>query len=321
MDQQGVLTIVALLTGLLGLFVAFYASAENRRSRSNLQRLTSKWQQEQDYRFSYGESNDRQPDRLMLEVLRRIGEITPVVNVNVSNPDSDRAAGDHPNSRRPTTSEDSQSVVGEIAHSLNTPLSQIEAATLVLVDSSRVEGVSDIESIQSLNRILSSIEICKVFIGAYSELSKVAARSKEWTSQFLSEAVSKSGIVYQARDGQLTYEGPDEVPGYSNTFILATMLPLIENAVEASRDLPPDESAISVRCRESLGWLHLTVTNSLGGNDLDDSIYNAGHSTKPDHQGLGLSAVRRLVTAHSGTISHEVRGDQVTFQIKLPEKK
>lgn len=209
---------------------------------------------------------------------------------------------------------DCHQIVREIAHSLNTPLAQIESATIL----AKEDGRGDDELLASVS---DSVDLCKSFILAFRELTAVSSLAKGWSPASLAEMMRVGARVYARRlrrpiDAQI--DMPDEVNGYSNSYIASMLLPLLENAIEASRPGEPVE--VAGEERETSVALRVT-SKPLELPPPGESIYQSGFSTKPDHDGLGLSTVRRLASSQRGvTISHHFDGESISFMLTLPRR-
>jgi signal transduction histidine kinase len=205
---------------------------------------------------------------------------------------------------------DEASIIREIAHSLNTPLAQIEAGVLSM------RGTTD-EQRRKLDGILDGVRICKSFLAAFREVATLTRDSQAWSPDSLREALRAAATVYVERSGRDTaieVQVPDSFPGYSNSFVMAVLLPLLENAVEAVRGA----GTVAVR-GESVGDnFRLTVRNNIAESTLSDEIYRVGYTTKPGHDGLGLPAVCRLLAWRDARIGHRVEDGRVMFTIDLP---
>ncbi|MFJ7298151.1 ATP-binding protein [Streptomyces collinus] len=201
-------------------------------------------------------------------------------------------------------------VVREIAHSLNTPLAQIEASVL------SIRGTNE-EQHRKLNGILEGVRICKSFLAAFREGATLARDSQAWSPDSLRSALRAATALYAAPDGnrpKVEVHMPRSVPGYSNNFVVAVLLPLLQNAVEAA----PAHGTVSVHADDTGDGVRLRVSNDTVETGLPDSIYHVGFSTKEGHDGLGLPSVRRLLASRDARISHLVADGRVTFTIDLP---
>lgn len=211
---------------------------------------------------------------------------------------------------------DEASITREIAHSLNTPLAQIEAGVLSM------RGTSD-EQRRKLDGILDGVRICKSFLAAFREVATLTRDSHAWSPDSLRAALRAAAAVYADRGGRrpaMEVQMPDSVPGYSNNFVMAVLLPLLENAVEAV----PVTGTVSVHGEPIGDIFRLSVSNSLSESNnsaestLPDDIYRVGYTTKRGHDGLGLPAVCHLLGGRDARISHWVEDGQAMFTIDLP---
>jgi signal transduction histidine kinase len=201
-------------------------------------------------------------------------------------------------------------IVREIAHSLNTPLAQIEASVLSM------RG-TDEEQKRKLAGIIDGVRVCKSVVATYREVATLSRDSTAWRPDSLRKALHSLGTMVADRVGrtpEMTIDVPDTIPGYDNNFIVAVLLPILENAVEAA----PDGGSVTVRYATRGDGFQLQVSNPGAPSPLPADIYQAGFTTKHKHEGLGLHAVRNLLTLRDGTIRHEVQDGRLTFIIELP---
>lgn len=212
--------------------------------------------------------------------------------------------------------DDSEQVVREISHALSTPLAQIEALALIL---ERSTSYADVERAEDIQR---SIHICKSFLTAFRELHSVAAATASWNPNSLQQVISASCEVYKKRTGsgaRIEVTLPDTISGYSNSFICAVLLPLIQNAVELDKGVAP--VVISYE-RDAAEFNRLLVASTPVALPESDKIYSPGYSTKLNHEGLGLPTVSRLISGNrQSSLTHGCAGDRVTFIIKLPARR
>jgi two-component system sensor kinase FixL len=117
--------------------------------------------------------------------------------------------------------------------------------------------------------------------------------------------------------------------------ILQVLVNLLRNAADATKGLPVRRIAIASRL-EAGGDICISVADNGRGvsSDLDDRVFNAFVTTKPDSMGLGLSISKMIVEDHGGHIWHAAnefggttfsftlkRADAQPFRFDEPEKK
>ena len=109
---------------------------------------------------------------------------------------------------------------------------------------------------------------------------------------------------------------PASIDGYSQQLHYAALvLPILENAIESSKP----NTSVSVVLTEQDELVNLMITNEPYDEPGGDEIYEPGHTSKKGHDGMGLSSVRYLLSAHRGaTVNHKYAAPCATFSISLP---
>lgn len=207
----------------------------------------------------------------------------------------------------------------EIAHSLSTPLAQIEAAALSMESGTAGE---DEAAVLAVRRIREGVEICKCFISAYrnyGELQKDVGESLAGTGadvlrtavDFYANAVGKS---IEPEIGDI----PESFDGYADDFVIAALLPLLENAVDAS----PERGKVAVYFTREADTISFTISNVCASGPPVGRVFDRGYTTKSGHQGVGLSVSKGLVEGFAGgEISMKADGDEAAFTVSLPSRR
>jgi hypothetical protein len=208
-------------------------------------------------------------------------------------------------------------VVSEMAHSMKTPLAHLESV-IELLRLSHMQA--DGEAADMLSEMSTSVNIVKATLAAYREVTRVANRIEPRATESLGEALEAMHKIYARQAGKRTkleVKIPNVVPGYSANYLLAILFPLLENAVEAS----PDAALISIAAEQDASHVSFTVKNDVAVPVDVKTIGKRGQTTKPGHDGLGISVVRHLVSEHAdAATSFEYRDNQFTFTITLPRR-
>ena len=209
-------------------------------------------------------------------------------------------------------SSSNKQLIRELAHSLNTPLSQIEASAEVL---NIAPGLN--ESNKTIRAIKSSVELCKSFILAYRQMILVTGYSGGWEPKSLKNVLQSACEVYSESANiklKILVEMPDKISGYSNNYIVALLLPLLENAVESS----VQESELSIKFLQNKEFNIIKLTNYTHDIPSGPEIFDTGFTTKKDHQGIGLSTVKSLLSSmDESSIEYSVANKNVTFEIRF----
>jgi signal transduction histidine kinase len=245
-------------------------------------------------RFVLAEDLGEIVDRQIIE-LRNI-EKTQVAEISQSNPDF---------------------LIRELSHSLFTPLSQIEAATISL-PAKIPEECNNLDIESSLHSIRTSVAICKSVLSAFREQISTSSTTVGWSVPSLSEMIRSAVLVYCEKfhkNIDVIISISEIEIGYSNNFLTAIMMPLLENAVEAS----PPNSNILVNSELKGNSYIIEITNKLIHQPISDQLYQSGFTTKDGHEGIGLTVVQHLLAIRKGaTLTHLIKGKKITFAISLP---
>jgi len=204
-------------------------------------------------------------------------------------------------------------IVRELAHSLKTPIAGVEST----LRTHRPDGPDPEVGEGDWRDLLTSVELCKAVIAAFREVTRVSSEADAWAPDSVAEMISSAHEVYRKAMGRhtmLRVELPDVVSGYSSNLIVAALLPLLENAVEAS----PDGAEIVISSRNEPGEVRLRVHN-----EIDPQYGVDGHRRGPlTHDGLGLATVDRLIEdGAEGHFSHTENAGGFTAEISLPQRR
>lgn len=131
--------------------------------------------------------------------------------------------------------------------------------------------------------------MCKGILATYRE---IYLSSKGDDTCGLKELVNASFDAYMERDRKklkLRTNIKDSYVSCSNYYLMSLLMPLLSNAVTASKD------SSTIELLESNGIIRISNTYQ---SDVDISLFETdGYSSKPDHYGLGLYTVRHLLAS------------------------
>lgn len=212
-------------------------------------------------------------------------------------------------------SDQNSTLIRELSHTLNTPLSQIEAKALTI----KSQQSTSPELSKSIDSILTSINLCKATLSGYRELILVIDSSSAGSPASLAQIIESAANFYSDSNQKsiiFNIDLPQQVEGYSNNWLTTLILPLLENAVEAS----PPASEITIQGRSNNGSYLFEITNLTTSHPPLDEMYGNGFTNKKEpHSGTGLTIVQHLLTAHRGaSINHKYENNKITFRISLP---
>jgi signal transduction histidine kinase len=206
------------------------------------------------------------------------------------------------------------SLLGELAHAIKTPLAHIES-TLRRLEAKSPSG----HEAADLRDMLTSVELCKASLAAFRELRRISSATDSWSPVSFRESLKGASCIYSAKTGKkVTVDNriPDTIPGYSNNYLLALVLPLLENAIEAS----PSGGRLEL----SLTQISPSQFSISVENDIEESVdvrvlYTPGATTKPGHDGLGVAIVQDLLKAYGDAkLVHSERDGRFAMTVFLP---
>lgn len=180
-------------------------------------------------------------------------------------------------------------LIKEITHFIATPLANIESNCNLLIDSLNSNSKKNEQNIQWIKRIVTAVSMCKGILETYRE---IYLSSKGDDICGLKELVNASFNIYTERDRKklkLNTNIKDSYVSCSNYFMMSLLMPLLSNAVTASRD------SSTIELIESNGTIRISNTYQ---SDVNITLFETdGYSSKPDHYGLGLYTVRHLLAS------------------------
>lgn len=305
------------------LFVYFFF---NRLARRRVEKL-EEYRYERDRRYKYMSHNDTGFERYIPKLLEEIPyitskEVSREVSKQINKIIKDglqkqslqlanKIDSFQTNDNSHFTS--NKQLIQEIAHSLNTPLSRIEALAEILATSFELDNKNS----KTINSIKSSVDLCKAFILAYRQMILVTGYSGGWEPKSIKESILSACEIYSESvkaNLEIKVEAPDQIKGYSNNYIVALLLPLIENAAEAAKP----ETELDIEFHQENRHTIIRITNTTETLPSGKEIFDAEFSTKKEHQGFGLSIAKSLLESTEGaSIDYVINGDKITFELKL----
>ena len=212
-----------------------------------------------------------------------------------------------------------QTFIRELFHFLITPLSQIETKTIIF----NQDPHAAIENLEQLKRNFSTIktcvEICKSVLSAYREVSFVSQTSDNLI-QSLNDGVIAAANLYKesmGKDVAIQSNLPNNFKEYTNNYLLAILLPLIENAIKAS----PQSALIEINYGLNESGIRITIKNEALQLPTIEQLKTPGYSSKKDHSGSGVTIVRHLVEdQNKGRLEYLIEGKSITAVIIIPNR-
>ena len=126
----------------------------------------------------------------------------------------------------------------------------------------------------------------------------------------------------QARDSGIEMDVYLQLPEQiqiPETTLCVVLGNLLENALEACRQVTDDKKKITVRGKSNMGFVFFMITNTFDG-DVRKSKSGKLLSTKSRSRGLGLDSVNQLVEANGGIWEVEVEPKTFRVSVMLTEQ-
>ncbi len=204
--------------------------------------------------------------------------------------------------------DDQDVLVRELSHFMATPLATIDASIKNLL--ATVKTKNEDKLLENASRITSAVSICTGILSTYRE---IFAQGNAVNGGNLIAMINSSFEVFNAKEGKklkLQLHVKEKYDGISNYYVLSTVLPILSNAVTASR---PDTT---VEVKEKNGIV--SISNTYEGNIDINNFDIDGYSSKEGHRGMGLFTVRHLLARRKlGTLTYSIQGNRVVFEIPI----
>ena len=174
----------------------------------------------------------------------------------------------------PAITNSDNGMLRELSHALYTPLSRV----VTLSQNSIADSDSEVFR-ERMESSIQAVHICYAYLSSYRTLIDVKSQALYWNPESMKDALSASAQVYAAKSGkQIDFNigSPSSLPNYSNAFVLACILPLIENATEAV----VDGDTVNVNIVQNVDWIVVEVSNILRSALPPGDIWEAGITSK-----------------------------------------
>lgn len=205
-------------------------------------------------------------------------------------------------------------------HELKTPLTAISTSADVLaMEYADNEWVKNIRSqTVRLSRLITDL----VTLSRLDEENPFPERVEFSLSDAVWETAEPFAAILRSHDRSYTQTIADGLVMTGDRTAIQQMVSiLLDNAGKYT----PDHGSIRLSAQRTGRRNEITVSNtcenagSIDASRLFDRFYRAdeSHSTRIGGTGIGLSIARATAEAHGGTISAEVRGDTITFRVRI----
>ena len=207
----------------------------------------------------------------------------------------------------------------ELFHSLATPISTVNRSLKSINASKNDEFFSEVLD-ENLESIQNSVIYISALLNAYRSIAmqnKTSTDSRVNLIQFISDTIKELSIQIEKKIYAVIDEEFGEIEGFESQFIVALLLPLLQNAVEAS----PTNKNVEIIMTESEDKAFIVIKNTSFQSVISEDLQKDGFTTKGGtHEGLGLSTVRHI--ANERNVSFDIRadGNMVTARLGFPKR-
>ena len=128
-------------------------------------------------------------------------------------------------------------------------------------------------------------------------------------------------FVQQAQQHHITVDVLVQLPEtirLSGATLAVLLSNLLENAVDACKEITDGEKKITVHGKASNGFVFFDISNTYAGTLIQDKAGNY-LTTKEGGKGLGLRSVTHLVQTHGGEMALESENGLFRVSVMLPE--
>lgn len=120
-------------------------------------------------------------------------------------------------------------------------------------------------------------------------------------------------------DLKLTINSEEAFTRFTSTDLIRLFSNLLDNAIEATMELPKEERKIYLTIDEKNGLQNIIVENSSTLSEFSPNILQPGISSKSSldnhHKGFGLSIIQEIVKQYAGDFHFEVNNGNVSIRI------
>ncbi|MEZ6093941.1 MAG: ATP-binding protein [Pirellulaceae bacterium] len=211
----------------------------------------------------------------------------------------------------------------EIAHELRTPLAGLNAKIETALSKPR-SGEELIQTLAECRQINDSTT--KIVDTLLATASNYQCDSTNWQAINVTQLLEECLLQFDARMTEMGIEVKHSLPDGIKTLgdrhsLEIAFRNLLDNAVSYA----DQNSAIEVSCNESNNFIEIHIRNRASNFPAEqiDNVFerfwraDASRSHSEFHCGLGLSLVRKIITAHEGTVTAQYRHPHFLVTIRL----
>ncbi|SEM63535.1 sensor domain CHASE2-containing protein [Pseudomonas sp. ok272] len=208
-----------------------------------------------------------------------------------------------------------------LSHDLRAP----HSAILALLDVQRHQRSGDLHLFGQIElQVRKALGLTEAFVQLAKAESEAYQFEPSMFAMLVLDAFDQAMSIAQLKQIELTHDLDDDAEGLvlaDQSLLTRALFNVLENAIKYS----PEGSTVSVRVRDSQGWLSCEIVDQGQGIAADELEQLFGQyrrfasSRGSEGLGLGLSMVKAVVDRHGGRIQCTSRvGQGTTFTVQLP---
>lgn len=215
-------------------------------------------------------------------------------------------------------------MLGSIAHEINNPLAVITARTQHLKTLLKINQLSDVKLIESIDRIESTaMKIAKIVhnIKNYSRDSDLDNPEYVTVKKIIDDALEFCIEKMKMNNISIDVDAPSEHKIYCRSIqISQVILNLLFNAIDATETSIERWIKISVRNYENNIVIAVVDSGEKISPTVAEQLMTPYFTTKPKGKGLGLglSISKQIIEAHRGKLIYDSTLSHTCFKILLP---
>ena len=193
-----------------------------------------------------------------------------------------------------------QTLARDINHALKTPLSRLDTTSALLES-------SILDKDEAAQRIKNATQLCYYYLDSFRSFSLDLSPHSDSDNLDFRDSIKNAASLYisdSKKDLGIQVRVPEALTVIADYYAIATLMPLIENAVEAS----PDLSDIEIEAEQIDNELRVSIRNTYVDPPPAD-FETRGITNKPNstNEGLGIAIARSLLQPLStGELEFEV---------------
>ena len=215
-----------------------------------------------------------------------------------------------------------QTQMRELFHSLMTPVTTVDTS-IRLIKISKDDVDFNLTLSENLSSINNGIILIKALLYAYRGLA-LTDFSMESSGIEINEFLNETIKSLNKQHGKSTTSKIDKLEGsfdgFSVELVVALLLPLLQNAIEAS----PNDGLVSIHEVRSESKIKIEIVNTSVNFVKNEDLQQDGFSTKKDAEslrnGIGLPAVRHIANELQIDFNLKSTGHTVMAALSFPRR-